>query len=169
MPSWIRQVFVTLEVDQGGYATWDADAYLKGALILHTLRYLLGVEVFSEMLRRWAYPDPATEGVTDGSQCRSVTTEQFQAHAEAHSGMDLGWFFDVYLRHAELPILVTQQTGEGLMLRWETPGDGPFPMPVEIQIGDELRQLDMAGGEAAVSIPAGVEPIVDPLNWILRQ
>ena len=168
-PKWIREVFVTIEDDRGGFATWDADAYLKGALILHTLRYLVGDEVFADVLRRWAYPDPATEGVTNGGQCRSVTTEQFQAHVETMSGRDLGWFFDVYLRQAELPILVTRQSGEGLTLRWEAPGGGPFPMPVELHMGDELRRVEMTDGEGQIDIPAGVEPVVDPLNWILRQ
>ncbi len=168
-PKWIREVFVTLEDDRGGFEVWDADAYSKGALILHNLRYLVGDEVFSEMLRRWAYPDPTTEGVTDGGQCRSVTTEQFQAHVETFSEMDLGWFFEVYLRHAELPTLVTEQEDGWMTLRWEVPGDGRFPMPIEIQVGDETRRIDMAAGEERVEIPAGVEPVVDPQNWILRR
>ena len=168
-PSWLREVFVTVEDDQGGYATWDVDAYLKGALILHTLRYVVGDEVFADVLRRWAYPDPAAEGRTDGGRCRSVTTEQFQEHVETMSGLDLGWFFEAYLRQPELPNLVTQETENRLELRWEAPEHISFPMPVDVQIGDEVRRVEMTGGEGRIELPAGAEWEVDPQSWILRQ
>jgi aminopeptidase N len=165
---WMRQVFVTLEGEDGQVVGWDADSYLKGAMALHSLRYLVGDDVFSSILRRWAYPDPAMEDVVDGRQCRTVTTEQFIDHCERLSGRDLEWFFDVYLRQSQLPRLEHKRRGEGLELRWHVEGGGPFPMPIDVRIGRETVRVAMPDGHAAVSLPPGVEPAIDPDGWVLR-
>jgi len=165
---WIRQVFVTLEDDQGQYVGWDADAYTKGAMVLHTLRYLLGDDVFANILRRWAYPDPSMEELTGGRQCRSVTTEQFIEHCERLSGRELDWFFDVYLRQPRLPVLDSRRLGDFLELIWRFEGVEDFPMPVDVRVGDDVRRVEMLEGRAVVAISSDVEPIIDPEGWVLR-
>src|SRR5690606_23925924 len=72
--------------DSGG------DIYSKGAWVLHGLRWVLGDEDFFEAFRLMAYPDPADERVTDGSQVRFATTDDFLEIAERVSGKDLDWF-----------------------------------------------------------------------------
>jgi hypothetical protein len=42
-------------------------------------------------------------------------------------------------------------------------------MPVEVRLGDETRRVAMPGGRATVQVPAGVEPVVDPDGWVLRD
>ncbi|MGW8283860.1 MAG: M1 family metallopeptidase, partial [Gemmatimonadota bacterium] len=81
------------------------DIYFKGAWVLHTLRYLIGEDALLLSLRRMAYPDPEAWRATDGSQVRFVDTDEFISTAESAAETDLGWFFDVYLRTAELPTL----------------------------------------------------------------
>jgi aminopeptidase N len=83
---------------QSARGAMNLDIYFKGAWILHTLRYLIGEDAFRMALRRLAYPDPAMEGVTDGRQTWLATTEDFIDIAEATSGEELGWFFEVYVR-----------------------------------------------------------------------
>ena len=39
------------------YLSSDGDIYNKGAVVLHTLRYLIGEQPFFKSLRRMAYPD----------------------------------------------------------------------------------------------------------------
>lgn len=148
---------------------YGGDIYIKGAWILHTLRYLLGDDAFFPALRRMAYPDPASEQITDGRQTRFVTTDDFLHLAEEVSGEDLDWFFEVYLRQPDLPRLVSEQVGNELELRWETPDDLPFPMPVEVQFGEEVHRVAMTGGRGSVTIPEGTTPTLDPQNWILRD
>jgi aminopeptidase N len=150
------------------YLSSDGDIYGKGALILHTLRYLIGDEAFFKSLRRMAYPDPAMEKVKDGRQFHFATTDDFRHIAEEVSGMKLGWFFDVYLRQPELPRLVTETRGNSLALRWEVPGNLPFPMPVEVQVGGQTRRVEVSQSGAAVSVEAGQTPVVDPKSWILK-
>ena len=81
------------------------DIYFKGAWVLHTLRWVIGDEAFFRAVRRMAYPDSALQRTTDGSAVRFVTSRDFETIVEVESGSDLRWFFDVYLRSAELPRL----------------------------------------------------------------
>jgi aminopeptidase N len=151
------------------YFRSGGDIYNKGAWALHTLRWVMGDEAFFRSLRRMAYPDPALERVTDGRQVRFATTDDFRRIAEAASGMDLGWFFEVYLRQPALPRLVAQRSGDTVRLRWEAPAGLAFPMPVEVSVGGERRRVPMPGGAAELRVPAGTPVTLDPNGWVLRQ
>jgi aminopeptidase N len=140
--------------------------YSKGAYVLHTLRYYLGDEVFRKVLRRWAYPDPKMEKVTDGSQCRFATTDEFLEIAEKVSGRELDWFWEVYLRQASLPVLKTKIEKDTLYLEWKIESDLPFSVPVEVMLGEDVVKVEMREGAGSVIIPEGVEPVIDPDKWI---
>ncbi len=150
------------------YLSSDGDIYGKGAVILHTLRYLIGDKAFFTALRRMAYPDPRMEKVTNGSQVRFATTDDFLAIAEGASGMELDWFFEVYLRQPKLPTLVTEKSDNQLTLRWETPENLPFAMPLEVQIGNTTKRYEMPNGQATIPIESGQNVVVDPQNWIVK-
>ena len=148
---------------------YGGDIYVKGAWVLHTLRFLIGEDDLRTALRRMAYPDPALESVTDGCACRFVTTDDFLHLTETVAGQELDWFFEVYTRQPALPRLVTRQSDGVLELEWETPDDLPFPMPVEVQLGDEIQRVTMTGGRGSTALSEGVEPVIDPNKWILRE
>jgi aminopeptidase N len=150
------------------YMNSDGDIYGKGAVILHTLRYLIGDRPFFAALRRMAYPDPRMEKITDGHQTRFVTTDDFLDIAESASGMELNWFFEVYLRQPKLPKLISEQTGNELKLRWDVPGNLPFPMPVDVQIGSTTRRYELKDGQVTITVPAGEKLVVDPMSWVLK-
>ena len=84
-------------------------------------------------------------------------------------GKDYGWFFDVYLRQAALPELIETRMGNTLSLAWKVPGDGPFPLPVQVQIDGKMRTLPMMGGKANLSVPAGAHVVIDPDALVLRR
>ena len=133
------------------YTRSDGDIYGKGALILNTLRFYLGDEAFFKTLRRTTYPTPEMEKITNGKQFHFETTDDFMRTAEKESGKDLKWFFEVYLRQPQLPkLVVIESVTKGgsnefraLNLRWETPNNLPFPMPIEVKIGDEIKRVEM--------------------------
>lgn len=146
------------------------DIYYKGSLVLHTLRHLLGDDTFRTALRRMAYPDPALEARTDGSACRFSDTEEIRAIAERVSGRDLGWFFEVYLRHAELPRLEVKRRGKELRLRWEAPDGLPFPMPVDVEVDGVVRRVEVPDGGAAMDLGSkDAKVLLDPQDWILKE
>jgi aminopeptidase N len=151
-----------------GKEVYNGDIYAKGSWVLHTMRYLLGDDAFFEVLRRQAYPDPALEAVTDGRQTRFGTTDDFMKLAERISGTDLDWFFDVYIRQPDLPELVTERAGDTVTLSWSVPGDLPFPMPVDVRIGEVTERVDLSAGPVELRIPEGMEFDIDPGDRVLR-
>jgi aminopeptidase N len=143
------------------------DIYYKASLMLHTLRQLIGDRAFFDATRRLVYgrPDPAPGNFRP----RYATTQDFIDIVRQVTGRDLRWFFDVYLHEAALPTLIEQRNGDTLTLRWQVPHDKPFPMPVDVQVGDELRTLSMANGDDTLKVPAGTLMIVDPRSKLLRE
>ncbi len=146
----------------------DGDIYGKGAVVLHTLRYLIGDDAFFCALRRMAYPTKEMEKWTDGRQTRLVNTDDFLTIAEQESKMDLDWFFELYLRQPKLPKLVSEVSGNSMTLRWETPNNMPFPMPIDIEINGKTRRVEMKDGKASVDF-TGAVPIIDSKGWVLKK
>jgi len=144
------------------------DIYDKGALTLNALRYLIGDEAFLRSIRRMAYPTPESEKWADGRAQRLVTTDDFVTIASREAKQDLGWFFDVYVRQAKLPVLKSEATNGVLKLEWVTPEGLPFPMPIDVVVDGKTIRVPMVGGKGSVSY-SGVPPVVDPNGWVLKQ
>jgi aminopeptidase N len=152
------------------YVESDGDIYNKGKWVLHTLRYLIGDEAFLRSLRRMAYPSPEMEALTDGRQTRFATTDDFRLIAEEESGRDLDWFFEVYARQPVLPKLIVDRVGNELTIRWDTPNELPFPMPVDVEVDGTTTRIEMTSGRANLSLSeVSAAPSIDPLNWILKE
>lgn len=158
------------------YVKSDGDVYGKGALVLNSLRGLLGDEIFFRALRRMAYPDPKMEKVTNGKQVRFAGTDDFLRIAEKESGKDLNWFFELYVRQPKLPELVVEriaanggsEVGDRVTLRWKTPDNQPFPMPVEVKLGESVKRLEMKDGNNWFLLQAGQNYEIDPNGWLLK-
>ena len=150
--------------DEGGPR---GDIYGKGSLVLHTLRSLIGDEAFFESVRTLVYgrPDPRPGNFVP--QFR--TTEDFIGIVNTVTGEDLSWFFDVYLFQAALPELEHTTDGGEVTVTWKTPGDRPFPMPLEVRVGDRTIVLEMTGGRGEFELPTGASVTFDPHSKILRQ
>lgn len=149
------------------YIQSDGDIYGKGAVVLHTLRYLIGDDAFFRSLRRMAYPTKEMETLSDGHQTRLANTDDFLTIAEKESGQKLDWFFEIYLRQPKLPKLVAETTGNTLTLSWETPDNIPFPMPVEVEVDGIIRKVEISGGKTNINF-TGNPPVIDPRGWILK-
>ncbi len=164
-----REAKMAYEVYKLGpdFAKGNHDIYGKGALILHSLRYLIGDAAFFRALRRMAYPTPATASAPDAEKPRFATTNDFLAIAEEESGRDLDWFFELYLRQPKLPTLMTETNGNSLRLRWDTPDNLPFPMPIDVEVNGKLERVEMRGGRATLTF-TGAQPVIDPKGWVLK-
>ena len=144
------------------------DIYVKGSWVLHTLRNLIGDQAFWTAVRREVYgrPDPKPGNF----QPRFGSTNEFEAIASQEAHKNLKWFFDVYLRQAHLPRLITTRQGQTLSLQWQTPHGLPFPMPVEVQVDNQRQVVPMTNGRGSLTIANPNSLItVDPDNKILRQ
>ena len=144
------------------------DIYYKAAWMLHTLRTLIGDDAFWSATRRLVYgrPDPRPGNF----QPRFASTNEFIAIVNQEAHRNLGWFFDVYLRQAKLPRLVTSRSGRTLFLQWKTPNGRPFSMPVDILVDGKRQTVPMSNGRGALQLPSTDSIVtVDPDSKILRQ
>ena len=153
------------------YKKYDGDIYDKGALVLNSLRFYLGDEMFFKVIRRWVYPTTGSIGKSNRRQPNAdfVTTDEFIKLAEKISGKKLGWFFDVYARQPKLPKLIGEVKDNQLLLHWETPDNLPFPMPVEVEIAGKTTRVEMKNGKGSIAIPADAKYTIDPNDWSLKE
>ena len=73
-----------------------------------------------------------------------------------------GWFFNLYLNQPKLPKLVSEIRGDKLLLRWETPKDYPFPMPLEIEVNGQIERIEMPNGQAELNAARYAKARLDP-------
>ena len=153
------------EPSKGGAGT---DIYYKAAWMLHTLRWLIGDEAWARAVRLEVY---GTENPRPGNFVpRFGSTREFEAIVRRVTEKDYGWFFDAYLRQAALPELVVTRTNTGIMLRWKVPGNGPFPMPLEVSVeGQRPAWLAMSDGEGFVPAIDGAHVVIDPFARVLKR
>ncbi|MDT7889164.1 MAG: M1 family aminopeptidase [Desulfurococcales archaeon] len=74
---------------------FDSHSYPKGALVLHTLKNLIGEERFRLALKTYL----------ERYKFRSVDTEDLRKVFEEVSGRDLEWFFDQYVYSSGHPVI----------------------------------------------------------------
>ncbi|MBO9708454.1 MAG: M1 family metallopeptidase [Caulobacter sp.] len=143
------------------------DIYYKGANVMHTLRALIGDEAFFKAVRILVYgrPDPKPGNFAP----RYADTKEFIKIVNDVTGNDYQWFFDAYFYQAKLPELVETRDGQDLALSWKTPSGKPFPMPVEVKVGDKIVTVPMTGGAGRVAVGDAVPVILDPGSKILRR
>jgi aminopeptidase N len=143
------------------------DIYNKGSLVMHTLRGLIGDEAFFRAVREEVYgsADPRPGNFSP----RYGTTPEFIAIARRVSGRDLDWFFQAYLYQKDLPELQATRSGNTLQLAWKTEKNTPFPMPVEVRVGDRMLSLPMTNGSGSITLPEGASYTLDPHSKVLRR
>jgi aminopeptidase N len=105
------------------------DQYFKGALMLNTLRSVIGDDT------KW-FAD--IKAFYQAYKYQTIMTEEVVAWWNARTGMDLTPFFNQYLRHKDLPVLELKferpkDTGAKAIVsyRWKAEESG-FAMPIEV-------------------------------------
>ncbi len=143
------------------------DVYFKGSHILHTLRGQIGDAAFFKAVRLLVYGrvDPKPGNFAP----RYSTTKEFIQIVNQVTGKDWNWFFNTYLLHAALPELLQERRGNVLYLRWKTPDNSVFPLPVDVRVNQKLHQLDMKDGVGQIALPANATWTVDPGSKVLKH
>ena len=147
---------------------FNPDIYGKGGWTLHTLRYLVGEQVFWQATRELLYGTAESQTLPYPIAPRYRTTEEFISIINRLTGKDYQWLFDVYLYQAPLPELKTVAKDGLITLSWQTPGNKPFPMPVPVVFQGKAQTLDFSKGPVVLKGQLS-ELSIDPEMWILRQ
>jgi hypothetical protein len=141
------------------FRTYNLMTYSVPEAILYMLRRTLGDAAFSAGLHDY-YETKALEHVTEAD---------LRASMERASGEDLGWFFDQWfhttgtLDYAVGGVEQTQE-GDSWRTRVEVVREGDIWMPIDVQIGDEVRRLTAPAASQTVEIVTGGRPAVVALD-----
>ena len=137
---------------------YHPDIYGKGAFFMHTLRYVLGDDIFFTTLKKFA-TDPQ---YTYDNQ---VTTSDVEKFFSKESGKDLKPLFDFYLRTVQkLEIDVKQMDDTKYLVKIQN-FDMPLPMEILTDSGSQKVMLDKKG----VTITSKSIPQVDPKVYYLKK
>ena len=141
------------------------DPYNKGAYVLHMLRYLIGDEIFFEILNEF----PHIKKELPNNQ---VSSNDFVEFVHKKHGKNIDWFFKVYLFEEEYPVLI-QKTKHGsnhtfIELRWKNKN---FEMPVDVfynsNTGLRQRRLSLTNKPTMIAIPQYNKIKIDPEKRVL--
>ena len=134
-----------------------SDIYPKGAFFMHTLRYLLGDEVFFSTLKKLATAPQYTYN-------NFVTTDDVEQLFSKASGKALKPLFDFYLRTTKLLEITVKQTGfNEYAIRSE---NLPMALPVDILTGSGTEQIILT--DKWVKIKSSFAPVADPRGYYLK-
>lgn len=159
---------IVLEGDITSEQAFNSDIYGKGGWTLHTLRWLIGDELFWQATRELLYGTDDTASLTYPIAPRYRNTQDFINIVNRLTGQDYNWLFDVYLKQAELPELVEQLQEQSITLTWKTPENLPFPMPVPVSVNDQLQVYQPVNGKITIAASANDHVVIDPDMKVLR-
>jgi len=135
---------------------YHPEIYTKGAMVIHSLRGILGDNVFFPMIKAFTSDERFTYQ-------NRVNTKDFTDFVQSYSGQDLRGFFELYLNSTDLPKLKVSKKGKtGYAISLQ---DIDFQMPVEVQTSKGMQRINL--GSKAVEVESSTPPVVDPNGWIM--
>lgn len=145
---------VAIDTDQ----TYQGDIYGKGAFFMHSLRFILGDEIFFPTLKQLATAPQFTYDNT-------VTTDDVEALFSNSSGKNLKPFFHLFLyttNKLEISLKQTQATKYTLALQ-----NLDMEIPLEIVTSEGKNRLMVS--KTPVEITSTTLPVIDPTVFYLKK
>jgi hypothetical protein len=142
----------------------------KGAVVLHMLRWVVGDDKFTKILRT----------ITDQYAWKSMNTEDFQKASESISGLNMKGFFIQWIESTGAPEFKLEytvfRTQKGFRIMGKVTQDlDTFRMPVDLKIetegNPEEKRVDVVGTSSEFSLETFGKPkkvILDAGNHVLR-
>ncbi|MFT4814703.1 MAG: aminopeptidase N [Pseudohongiellaceae bacterium] len=145
------------------------DAYYKGSWTLHTLRGLVGEEVFWSSVRRLIYDTADPWSLSYPIQPTRRSNDDFVRIASEEYGEDLSWFFDMYLGQAAIPLLVQERNEDGVSFSWPHNPEANFNIP--ILVTQDGRATEYAVPSTGEKFPLAEDALlqVDPRVALFRD
>ncbi|MBD8488481.1 M1 family metallopeptidase [Echinicola sp. CAU 1574] len=147
---------IALTPNKTSEEAYQGDIYTKGAYIMHSLRFLLGDEMFFPMIKAFAVDSRYT-------YTNQVNTKDFIDFVENYSGKDLEDFFQIYLYSTDLPKVKINPKGKNRFDIKLTNVD--LSLPMEIQTSEGIEKVVLS--KEAVRVKSDRPIVVDPNGWYL--
>jgi aminopeptidase N len=137
---------------------YHGDIYGKGAFFMHTLRYVLGDEVFFPAIKKFA---------TDARYTYDnlVTTDDVEQFFSRESGTNLKPLFDFYLRTIQKLEVRVKQTKDTTYLIQLVNYEGALPLEISSSSGTSRIIVDKKG----VTVNSSTTPVVDAKTFYLKR
>ena len=137
---------------------YQLDIYVKGAFFMHTIRYLIGDEVFFPTLKKL---------VTDSKFTNDnlVSTNDVEELFSTASGVNLKPLFDFYLRTTHKLDIIVKQTGNTDYLIQLSNFEFPLPLDIRTNQGTTRMMVDKKG----IVVRSETLPVVDPDVYYLKR
>ena len=140
------------EVYSGG------DIYTKGSFFMHSLRYLIGDEIFFPTLKKLATDPQYTYD-------NFVTTQDVEKLFSTASGKDLKPFFDFYLRTTDVLDLDVKEIGfQKYQLKINN-----FFMPIPMEITTNGKTNRMVIPKEGITVSSSTPPQLDAKGFYLKK
>jgi aminopeptidase N len=136
---------------------YHSDIYGKGALFMHTLRYVLGDDVFFPALKSFATDPKYTYD-------NMVVTSDVEKHFNAVSGKDLTPLFKLYIYSIDKLVVIVKQTQSGYSVKLENL-DMTIPLEIQTSAGKSKMMLSMK----PVTMQSESMPVIDPDGYYLKR
>lgn len=137
---------------------YHSDIYGKGAFFMHTLRYVLGDDVFFPALKAFA-TDPSF------TYDQTVVTNDVLQHFSKYAKKDLTPLFSLYLYSTDkLSVRVRETAGNTYQIWLENMA---MSLPLDVQTTTGRQRLMLSG--KAIKITSGSMPVIDPDGYYLKK
>ncbi|MEO6405705.1 MAG: M1 family metallopeptidase [Ferruginibacter sp.] len=155
----IRNVKPVVQGDEINTAeTYSGEIYTKGSFFMHSLRYVLGDEVFLPALKKLA-TDPAY------TYDNFVTTTDVEQLFSKASGKDLKPFFDFFLRTTNV---LEINIKESAYHKYQVKASNYFmDLPIEVTADNKTDKMIL--GKEGITVKSTTPPIVDGKSFYLKK
>lgn len=140
---------------------YNGDVYVKGAVFMHSLRYVLGDEVFFPALKKF---------ITDikPPYQEFFTTDDMADFFSKQSKRNLKPLFDFYLRTTNrLEVEVRKARVDTYVMGVN---NAPIDLKIEVLTSDGLSTHTLkAGKNEPLKIISKTQPVVDPKGWYFKR
>ena len=137
---------------------YHPEIYTKGAMIIHSLRGVIGDELFFPALKAFAEGEQFT-------YLNQVSTNDFTDFIQQYTGQNLKGFFELYLKTTRLPEVKVKKRGKNEFLVSLEGID--FEMPVEVKTSTGIEKYSL--GKTPRLISSTSTPEVDPRGWLMLK
>ena len=143
-------------------SAYASPIYGKGAFFMHTLRYVLGDDVFFPTLKKLATDQKYTYD-------HFVNTRDVQKLFSEAAGKDLKPLFDFYLYTTQKLEVRVRQTGEDKYTVQLLNFDSPLPIDIQTDAGIQRTTVDKKGAQVTSKSMVLVDPKVYYMKKVIYE